>query len=112
MPCHSVGFRCVHCSSTSPILQGLWFRRVHRESQQFKIFADGNADTLTCEDSYGSTSAYKGLLELHGWHDRQPQLNELLRLGEWDAMTDLISDDVLDAFLCCGARGRSRSSRR
>jgi hypothetical protein len=44
MPCPSGGFRCVHCSSTSPISQGLWFRRVHRESLQFKIFADGNAD--------------------------------------------------------------------
>lgn len=47
---------------------------------------------------YGSTPAYKGVLELHGWHDLQPQLNELSRSSEWDAMTDLISDDVLDTF--------------
>jgi hypothetical protein len=47
---------------------------------------------------YGSTPAYKGVLELHGWHDLQPQLNELSRSGEWDAMADLISDDVLDTF--------------
>ncbi|HEY5266180.1 MAG TPA: LLM class F420-dependent oxidoreductase [Acidimicrobiales bacterium] len=47
---------------------------------------------------YGSTPAYKGVLDLHGWHDLQPQLNELSRSGEWDAMTDLITDDVLDTF--------------
>ena len=47
---------------------------------------------------YGSTPAYKGVLELHGWHDLQPQLNDLSRSGEWDAMTDFISDDVLDTF--------------
>lgn len=45
MPCHSTGFRCVHTSSERPSLQGFWFMRVHSESQEFKIFADGNADT-------------------------------------------------------------------
>jgi probable F420-dependent oxidoreductase len=47
---------------------------------------------------YGSTPAYRGVLELHGWNDLQPKLNDLSRSGEWDAMTDLITDDVLDAF--------------
>jgi probable F420-dependent oxidoreductase len=47
---------------------------------------------------YGSTPAYRGVLDLHGWGDLQPKLNELSRSGEWDVMADLISDDVLDAF--------------
>jgi probable F420-dependent oxidoreductase len=47
---------------------------------------------------YGSTPAYRGVLELHGWADLQPKLNELSRSGEWDAMAELIDDDVLDAF--------------
>ncbi|HWD95489.1 MAG TPA: LLM class F420-dependent oxidoreductase [Acidimicrobiales bacterium] len=47
---------------------------------------------------YGSTPAYRGVLELHGWQDLQPKLNELSRAGEWDAMAELVDDDVLDAF--------------
>jgi probable F420-dependent oxidoreductase len=47
---------------------------------------------------YGSTPAYRGVLDLHGWSDLQPKLNELSRAGEWDAMADLIDDDVLDTF--------------
>jgi probable F420-dependent oxidoreductase len=51
---------------------------------------------------YGSTPAYRGVLELHGWQDLQPKLNDLSRQGEWDQMADLISDDVLDAFCAIG----------
>ncbi|MGC1238272.1 MAG: TIGR03617 family F420-dependent LLM class oxidoreductase [Acidimicrobiales bacterium] len=47
---------------------------------------------------YGSTPAYRGVLDLSGWGDLQPKLNELSRVGEWDAMADLIDDDVVDAF--------------
>ncbi len=47
---------------------------------------------------YGSTPAYRGVLDLHGWGDLQPRLNELSRVGEWDAMAELIDDEVLDAF--------------
>lgn len=47
---------------------------------------------------YGSTLAYRGVLDLDGWGDLQPKLNELSRAGEWDAMAELIDDDVLDAF--------------
>ena len=47
---------------------------------------------------YGSTPAYRGVLDLSGWGDLQPKLNELSRAGEWDAMADLINDDVVEAF--------------
>jgi probable F420-dependent oxidoreductase len=47
---------------------------------------------------YGSTPAYRGVLDLDGWGDLQPKLNEMSRAGEWDAMAELITDDVLDAF--------------
>jgi probable F420-dependent oxidoreductase len=47
---------------------------------------------------YGSTPAYRGVFELHGWGDLQPELNSLSRAGEWDEMAELISDEVLDAF--------------
>ena len=47
---------------------------------------------------YGSTPAYKGVLELHGWNDLQPKLNSLSKEGKWEEMGTAISDDVLDAF--------------
>jgi len=47
---------------------------------------------------YGSTPAYKGVLDLHGWGDLQGDLNTLSKRGEWQAMGDLITDEVLDAF--------------
>jgi len=47
---------------------------------------------------YGSTPAYRGVLDLHGWGDLQDDLNRLSKRGEWVAMGDLITDEILDAF--------------
>jgi probable F420-dependent oxidoreductase len=47
---------------------------------------------------YGSTPAYRSVLELHGWGDLQTELNTLSKRGEWVKMGELIDDDVLDAF--------------
>jgi probable F420-dependent oxidoreductase len=52
---------------------------------------------------YGSTPAYRPVLELHGWGDLQDELNRLSKQGEWTAMGELISDDVLDAFAVVAA---------
>jgi probable F420-dependent oxidoreductase len=47
---------------------------------------------------YGSTPAYKPVLDLHGWGDLQPELNTLSKRGEWVKMGELISDEMLHAF--------------
>jgi probable F420-dependent oxidoreductase len=47
---------------------------------------------------YGSTPAYRGVLELHGWGELQDELNRLSKRGQWQAMGDLIDDDVLRTF--------------
>jgi probable F420-dependent oxidoreductase len=47
---------------------------------------------------YGSTPAYRGVLDLHGWADLQEELNVLSRSGKWTEMAELIDDDVLAAF--------------
>jgi len=47
---------------------------------------------------YGSTPAYRGVLELHGWGDLQTELNSLSKQGEWVTMGDLIDDEMLAAF--------------
>ena len=47
---------------------------------------------------YGSTPAYRGVLELHGWGDLQTDLNRLSKQGEWVEMGELIDDDILETF--------------
>jgi len=47
---------------------------------------------------YGSTPAYRPVLELHGWGDLQAELNTLSKRGEWVKMGELVDDDVLNAF--------------
>jgi probable F420-dependent oxidoreductase len=47
---------------------------------------------------YGSTPAYRPVLELHGWGDLQDELNTMSKRGEWTAMGELITDDILEAF--------------
>ena len=51
---------------------------------------------------YGSTPAYRSVLELHGWGDLQTELNTLSKRGEWDEMGLLIDDDILNAFAVVG----------
>lgn len=47
---------------------------------------------------YGSTPAYRGVLEHHGWGDLQTELNTLSKQGEWAQMGTLIDDEILGTF--------------
>ena len=47
---------------------------------------------------YGSTPAYKVVLDHAGWGDLQPRLNRMSKEGRWAEMMELISDDMLDAI--------------
>jgi probable F420-dependent oxidoreductase len=51
---------------------------------------------------YGSTPAYRGVLEAHGWGDLQDRLNALSKQGKWEEMGDLIDDEMLRAFAVVG----------
>ncbi|RIX28478.1 TIGR03617 family F420-dependent LLM class oxidoreductase [Amnibacterium setariae] len=51
---------------------------------------------------YGSTPAYLPVLAAHGWEDLHDRLHAASRRGEWDAMPDLVDDDVLEAFAAVG----------
>ncbi|CUU59792.1 probable F420-dependent oxidoreductase, MSMEG_2256 family [Parafrankia irregularis] len=51
---------------------------------------------------YGSTPAYRGVLDLHGWGDLHVELHRLSRRNEWAAMADLVDDTVLNAFAVVG----------
>lgn len=52
---------------------------------------------------YGSTPAYRGVLDAHGWGDLHPELNRLSKVGDWAAMGALITDEIVDTFSVRGA---------
>jgi hypothetical protein len=51
---------------------------------------------------YMSTPAYRTIVDLHGWGAEAEQLSQMARRGEWQAMGDVISDAMLDAFAVRG----------
>ena len=57
---------------------------------------------------YGSTPAYKVVLDVHGWGDLQPTLRDLTRAGDWGAMAELVHDELLEAVAVVGPTRRRR----
>jgi probable F420-dependent oxidoreductase len=51
---------------------------------------------------YGSTPAYRPVLDHHGWGELAEKLNRLSRQQAWDEMATAIDDDVLAAFALAG----------
>jgi len=70
------------------------------DEQQMEAAAKGTRQQIAF---YGSTPAYRGVLDLHGWGDLQDELNTLSKRGEWEAMGNLITPEVLEAFAVVGA---------
>ncbi len=55
---------------------------------------------------YGSTPAYRPVLELHGWGALQEELNVLSKRGEWVEMGNRIPDEVLEEFAIVAEPGQ------
>ena len=51
---------------------------------------------------YGSTPAYRKVLEVHGWGGLQNELNALSKRGQWEEMGTLIDDEILNTFAVVG----------
>ena len=63
---------------------------------------------------YGSTPAYKVMLDHHGWGALQPELNRLSKQGAWTDMIGLVTDEMLDVIGVSGtpaAAGRALRAR-
>ena len=54
---------------------------------------------------YGSTPAYRPVLEVHGWGDLQGELNTMTKRGQWNEMTRLIPDELLEEIAICAPIG-------
>jgi len=51
---------------------------------------------------YASTPAYLPVLEVHGWEELQGEALKLTREGNWQALSELIDDDMLNTFAVVG----------
>jgi probable F420-dependent oxidoreductase len=51
---------------------------------------------------YGSTPAYRPVLELHGWGGLQDELNTMSKAGKWVEMGNLIDEEILNTFAVVG----------
>jgi probable F420-dependent oxidoreductase, MSMEG_2256 family len=51
---------------------------------------------------YGSTPAYRPVLDAHGWGELQPELQLRTRRGEWDTMAALIPDELVAELTVSG----------
>jgi probable F420-dependent oxidoreductase len=47
---------------------------------------------------YASTRTYRPVLDVHGWGEVGDRLFEMSNRGEWAAMSELITDDMLEEF--------------
>ncbi|MFF5036666.1 TIGR03617 family F420-dependent LLM class oxidoreductase [Nocardia salmonicida] len=63
---------------------------------------DDHASTRMLLAFYGSTPAYRPVLDAHGWGDLQPELNAMSKQGRWREMAALIDDDILHTIAACG----------
>ena len=51
---------------------------------------------------YGSTPAYRPVLDVEGWGDLQPELNALSKQGDMAGMIELVTDDMVDVLAVRG----------
>ena len=52
---------------------------------------------------YGSTPAYRPVLDVHGWGDLHEELRALTRAGAWGALPDAVPDEVVDTIGLVGS---------
>ena len=69
------------------------------DESQLKAAAD---DTRQQIAFYGSTPAYRAVLDVHGWGGLQDELNTLSKQGKWVEMGGLIDDEILNTFAVVG----------
>ena len=101
--------------ATLPALERGWAKS-GRSRDDFEITAPGFVVARDTEEEiaegvamvrgqigfYGSTPAYKPVLELHGWGDLGDELKAMTKRGEWDQLASIVPDEVLHTFAVIG----------
>jgi len=95
MPAVEAGARKAGRSLKDIDIAGLGFMITGRNSEELTK----NAAPVRRQISfYASTPSYRPVLEAHGWGEVGDRLLEMSRRGEWAAMSELITDDMLEEF--------------
>lgn len=111
-PLNTPGFVQDH---TLPALQKGW-EKAGKKREDFEISCQFMLATGETEEEfeqakmlvrnqiafYGSTPAYKPVLDHCGWGDLQPKLRDLSKQGKWLDMGELISDEMLHTIAVVG----------
>ena len=69
------------------------------DAQSYEASRRGAAQQIAF---YGSTPAYKGVLDVHGWGGLQGELNVMSKQGQWVEMGERITDEILEEFAIVG----------
>lgn len=70
----------------------------------FVALDEGDFEAVRTKMSfYGSTPAYRPVLDAEGWGDLHTELNALSKQGRWDEMPALITDDMVHAMCSAGS---------
>ncbi len=72
-----------------------------RDEEQFVAARNGARAQISF---YGSTPAYRPVLECHGFGDLQDELNRLSKQGKWLEMAGLIDDELLEKIAVVAPR--------
>ncbi|MFV3116449.1 TIGR03617 family F420-dependent LLM class oxidoreductase [Gordonia amicalis] len=71
-----------------------------RTEEEFDTSVDAARRLLSF---YGSTPAYRPVLEMHGYGDLQTELNLLSKQGRWAEMAGLVDDELLELIAAHGS---------
>lgn len=78
-------------------------------SPGFVVARDGEAERSAGADFvrtqigfYGSTPAYRPVLELHGWGEVGEELTAMSKRGEWERLPAVVGEDMLAEFAVIG----------
>lgn len=87
-------------------------RQVDRDDIEISLFRVAMACRQTRQGSdtvafYGSTPAYRPVLEHHGWGDLGLDLHSLSRQGAWEKMADAVPDELVDLMSVSGGITKS-----
>lgn len=63
---------------------------------------DARATVAATLGFYGSTPAYRPVLEEHGWGELQPMLRDMTRTGDWERLGRLITDEHVATLAIVG----------
>ena len=102
--------RFLHETTMPAVLEGL--AAAGRSDDDFAVVPEiivsvgsddrDHASTRMLLAFYGSTPAYRPVLDAHGWGDLQPELNAMSKQGRWQEMATLIDDEMLHTIAACG----------